>query len=61
MNMNFPLMNITKETLELISSHIYFHSHPVIYKYNLINSSLTADGARIPKSVNNNVRYAGGV
>lgn len=31
------------------------------YKYSLINSSLTADGVKIPKSVNNKVRYAGGV
>lgn len=31
------------------------------YKYNLINSSLTADGVKIPRSVNNRVINDGGV
>lgn len=32
-----------------------------VYKCSFIGSSLTADGVNIPRSVNNNVMYAGGV
>ena len=38
-----------------------YHIDVVYYKYKLINSSLTALGVRMPKSVNNRVNKDGGV
>ena len=40
---------------------IFLKEQKFDYKYNLINSSLTADGVRMPMSVKRRVMYAGGV
>lgn len=49
----------TKTNLEYLQ--IKFIVQINIYKYSFISSSLTADGDKIPKSVNNSVIYTGGV